>query len=92
MIESESSISHLQRLFGAEIVEQAQLVDVVDLNLDDRMTACITAGLTRLKQNRDNTGTQQAIVAAMEPGEKLLLCMWVMEMGLLDKLQSHTEF
>jgi hypothetical protein len=91
MSESESSILGLNRLFGADIVEQAQLIDVVDLNLDDRMTAGITTGLTRLKQSRDNPGTQQAIVAAMGSGEKLLLCMWVMELGLLDKLQSHTD-
>ncbi len=86
--EVELSYSKLSVLFGSDTVEQARLIDVVDLILDARMTACITNGLTRLKQLSNNPSAQKALLAAMEPGERLLLCMWIMEMDLLDKIQS----
>jgi len=84
--ENDALSNELSRLFGQDIVEQARLVDVVDLNLDDRMTACITSGITRLKQKRGDFVAQQVMVATMEAGEKLLLCMWIIEMELMDKI------
>jgi len=81
----------LVELFGHEIVNQAQLVDVADLNLDEKMIACISTGVTRLKQLRNNPGAQQKLLAAMGPGEQLLLCMWVMEMDLLDKIRGQSD-
>lgn len=76
----------LSKLFGSDTVEQARLIDVVDLNMDERMTSTISSGLTRLKQLKNNPPAQFALVAQMEPGERLLLCMWIMEMDLLDKI------
>jgi hypothetical protein len=76
----------LTDLFDSDTVEQAHLIDVADLNLDDQMIACITGGLSRLKQLRNNPVAQKGLVAAMQPGERLLLCMWIMEMGLLDRI------
>ena len=87
----ELSYSKLSVLFGSDIVEQARLIDVVDLNLDERMTACITAGLTRLKQLRNNPAAQRALLAEMGAGEKLLLCMWIMEMDLFDRIEARPE-
>ena len=87
--EDEFKDRQLTKLFGSEIVEQASLIDVVDLNLDEQMTAAITGGLNRLKQTRNDPAAQIALVIAMEPGEKLLLCMWIMEMDLLDKIQAR---
>ena len=84
--QSDLSYSKLTDLFGSDIVEQAGLIDAADLNLDERMTACITEGLTRLKQLRNDPASQRALLADMEPGEKLLLCMWIMEMDLFDKI------
>jgi len=80
--------SELTRLFGQETVEQARLIDVADLNLDAGMTACITTGLNQLKQTRNDPAAQGAVISAMQPGERLLLCMWVMEMELLDRLRA----
>lgn len=78
--------TRLTKLFGAEIVEQAKLIDVVDLNLDDKMTACITAGVTGLKQRRGDSAGLRRYVESLQPGEQLLLCMWIREMELTDKL------
>jgi hypothetical protein len=79
----------LSYLFGSETVAQAALIDAADLNLNEVMTACITDGLTRLKQLRNDPGAQLALVRGMQPGERLVLCMWIREMGLLDKIQAR---
>lgn len=79
---------YLARLFGREIVDQARLVDAADLILDEKMTACISSGVTRLKQLRNDPARQRALLDGMGPGEQLLLCMWVMEMDLLDKIRD----
>jgi hypothetical protein len=52
------------------------------------MTASITAGITALKQLRKDPAAQKRLIADMQPGERLLLCMWVMEMELLDKISA----
>ena len=85
--EEEQAESELARLFGQDTVNQARLIDVAHLNLDDSMTACITAGLNRLKQTRNDPAAQGAVISAMQPGERLLLCMWIIEMELLDKIR-----
>jgi len=78
----------LSVLFGRETVQQARLLDVADLNLNEEMTGFITAGLTRLKQLRNHPGAQQDMVNKMAQGERLLLCMWIMDMGLLEKIRD----
>ncbi len=85
--EEEQAESELARLFGQDTVNQARLIDAAHLNLDDSMTACITAGLNRLKQTRNDPAAQGAVISAMQPGERLLLCMWIIEMELLDKIR-----
>lgn len=85
--EVEQAESELARLFGQDTVNQARLIDAAHLNLDDSMTACITAGLNRLKQTRNDPAAQGAVISAMQPGERLLLCMWIIEMELLDKIR-----
>ena len=87
--EAELQYKELSKLFGSDIVEQAHLIDVVDLNMDERMTAAISMGLTRLKQLKNNPAAQIAQIAEMAQGERLLLCMWIMEMDLLDKIQGR---
>jgi hypothetical protein len=79
---------YLTELFGREIVDQARLVDAADLILDEKMTACISSGVTRLKQLRHYPAKQRELLDGMGPGEQLLLCMWVMEMDLLDKIRD----
>lgn len=81
----------LAELFGQDTVEHASLIDVADLNLDEHMIASITSGVTRLKRLRSDPAAQQKMVATMTPGERLLLCMWVMEMDLLDKIRGTPD-
>lgn len=79
----------LSWLFGSDTVEQAALIDVVDLNMNEEMTRCISAGVTQLKKLRGQPGAQREFIQGRAPAERMLLCMWIMEMGLLDKLQTQ---
>ena len=82
--------NELAFLFGEETVEQAEVIDVVDLQLNQDMTQCISRGVTRLKQLKDMPDAQQKYIRELNPAEQLLVCMWVLEMNLLDKLRSHS--
>jgi hypothetical protein len=80
----------LSFLFGADIVEQARLIDIADLNLTDEMTAGIGAGVQQLKQLKHDPEAQRQWVSEQAPGLRLLLCLWIMDMDLLDKIQTRS--
>ena len=84
------AIKELTILFGEDIVNQAQMIDVVDLNLNDEMTRCISNGVKNLKNLRNQPESQMETIRGMSPGERILVCMWIMEMNLLEKLQSES--
>ena len=48
--EHESLARELSFLFGGDIVEQARLIDIADLNFTDEMTASIGEGIRHLTQ------------------------------------------
>ena len=77
-------------LFGRETVEQAGQLDIADLKLSDDMTACIAEGIRTLKQLYDKPAAQVNFVSSLQPGTRLLLCMWVMDMDLLNKICRET--
>jgi hypothetical protein len=81
----------LSLLFGPETVEQARLIDVVDLNLNESMIECISKGVTTLKQLRGDPGAQRDLIRNLSQGERLLLCMWIMEMDLLGKIRERSD-
>ena len=89
MEEYERSNDELAFLFGRETVEQADQLDIADLNLNDEIVACIAGGIRTLKELQDNPGAQVNFVNGLEPGARLLLCMWVMDMGLLEKIRKR---
>ena len=93
MQDNVGSNKDLSVLFGKKIVEQACLIDVADLNLNEEMIRCITAGVTRLKQLKGNPDAQINLIKKLEPGETLLLCMWIMDMCLIEKIldQPHSQ-
>ncbi len=79
---------HLAVLFGEDIVEQAELIDIADLNISDKMTGCISDGVVQLKKLKGKVESQRGLIDALSKGEKLVLCMWILEMDLLDKIQA----
>lgn len=84
--EEEATAKALAFLFGDTIVEQARIVDIADLNMTDQMTSEIGAGIKQLKQLRESPVQQRQWLEKQEPGLQLLLCLWIMDMGLLEKI------
>ena len=77
-------------LFGRETVEQAGQLDIADLGLSDEIAACIADGIKTLKQLQDKPAAQVNFVNSLQPGARLLLCMWIMDMDLLKKIQRRS--
>ena len=84
----ESQAHELAFLFGEEIVEQARLIDIGMLNITDEMTAAIGEGIRQLKQLRNDPEAQRQWIEKQEAGLRLLLCLWIMDMGLLEKIKG----
>ncbi len=82
-----SQARELAALFGEAIVEQARMVDIADLNMTDQMTAAIGDGIKHLKQLKGSPEQQRQWMEKQEAGLRLLLCLWIMDMGLLDKIK-----
>lgn len=80
----------LSFLFGEDVARQASLIDAADLKLNDVMTQFISNGVTQLKRMKDAPELQKKFVEGMAPGECLVLCMWIIEMGLLNKIQGKS--
>ncbi len=88
--ENNSLVRELSYLFGEDLVEQARLIDIADLNLTDEMTAEIGEGVRHLKQLKHDPEAQRQWVSEQAPGLRLLLCLWIMDMDILDKIQTRS--
>ena len=88
--ENERAQDELAFLFGKETVEQAGQLDIADLTLSDEIAASIADGIRTLKQLRDRPAAQVNFVNSLQPGARLLLCMWIMDMDLLKKIQKRS--
>ena len=86
----ERASDELAVLFGQETVEQANQLDIADLRLNDEIVASISNGIRTLKELQHNSPAQVSFVNGLEPGARLLLCMWVMDMGLLKKIRKRS--
>lgn len=86
--EEERLIRELVRLFGEDIVAQARQIDVADLNMNEKMADAISNGVRSLKALRTDPDAQHRLISGMDPGTRLVLCMWIMDMGLLQKISG----
>ena len=55
----ESLARELSFLFGGDIVDQARLIDIADLNFTDEMTASIGVGIRQLKKLKHDPEAQR---------------------------------
>ncbi len=90
MEDYQRSNDELAFLFGRETVEQAGQLDIADLNLNEEIVASIAGGIRTLKELQDSPRAQVNFVSGLEPGARLLLCLWVMDMGLLEKIRKRS--
>ena len=86
----ERAREELAVLFGQETVEQASQLDIADLHLNDEIVASISSGIRTLKELQHNPSAQVSFVNSLEPGARLLLCMWIMDTGLLTKIRQRS--
>ena len=86
----ERAQDELAFLFGRETVEQAEQLDIADLNLSDEIAACIADGIRTLKELQDQPTAQVNFVNSLQPGARLLLCLWIMDMDLLKKIRRRS--
>lgn len=89
MEEDDRLTEGLTNLFGRDTVEQARQIDIADLSLNEEMTRCIAAGVNKLKELKADSPAQRNFVINMEPGTRLLICMWIMDMNLLEKILAR---
>ena len=82
--------AELAYLFGQESVEQVSQIDAADLSLNKDMTDCISLGVRQVKEQKNNPHAQKKLLEKMSPGERLVLCLWIMDMDLLDKIQMRS--
>ena len=54
------------------------------------MTASIGEGIRQLKQLKHDPEAQRQWVSEQAPGLRLLLCLWIMDMDILDKIQTRS--
>lgn len=87
---SEQLNRELSYLFAKDVLEQSSHIDIVDLNLNQAMTDSISGGVKKLKELKSQPQAQLKLVSSMTPGEKIVLCMWIKEMGLLEKIQDRS--
>ena len=87
--ENERLNEELAFLFGKETVNQARKIDIVDLNMNKEMMDSISTGVRKLKELKHNPNAQLNLVNELQPGACLVLCMWIMDMGLLEKIQTR---
>ena len=88
--ENERLHEELAFLFGKETVNQARQIDIVELNMNKEMMDSISTGVRKLKELKHNPNAQLNLVNELQPGARLVLCMWIMDMGLLEKIQTHS--
>ena len=86
--DNEKTWAELAYLFGTETVSLAYQIDIADVNLNEKMIDSISAGVRRLKELKHDPGAQLGFVRGLEQGTRLLLCMWIMDMDLLGKIQE----
>ena len=84
--------AELAFLFGEDIVEQSNHIDIVDLNLNQAITESIASGVKQLKALKSTPQAQQKFVDSLAAGEQIVLCMWIREMQLLNKIQDLSYF
>lgn len=80
----------LSWLFGEDIFEQASHIDIAEINMSQEITSSIATGIKQLKELKNDPVAQKDLVESMEAGTRILLCLWILDMELLDRIQGRS--
>lgn len=86
---SELIQAELVSLFGRGMVDRAKATDVVDLELTASRVDAVHDATDALLQHPGKPKLQQATVAALDDMTTLMLCMWLMDTGLAERIYQH---
>lgn len=75
-------------LFGRELVEQASRTDPADLEVSAALMDAVHDAADRLLASSCQPKLQRDIVAGLEPQARLVLCMWLTDLGLASTLMA----
>ena len=78
--------AELRSLFGAALLMRAQHTDPATLELSAALMASVHEAADRLLAQRGHVAAQRAIVAELPEPVRLVLCMWLLDLGLAAKL------
>lgn len=88
-LERQRRLEHeLAALFGRGLVERAKETDPADLALSAELMDTVHDAADNFLAHAGDTVAQRAIVAALSADARLVLCMWVQDMGLAVKLTA----
>jgi len=73
-------------LFGQATVHQAKQSDIVDLDLDIEFLNGVSEIAGQLLKLTGQPIQQRKFVARLNADNRLMLCMWLMDTGIADKL------
>jgi hypothetical protein len=79
----------LAALFGRHLVEQAHGTDAAELDLTAERMDAVHDAADELLAHAGDTLAQNRIVRSLDPYTRLILCMWVMDLGLAAKLAAQ---
>jgi len=72
------------------VVSQARLTDPAELDLSAALMEAVWDAADQLLRDAGNPYAQRAYVQGMPEAARLVLCMWVMDLELVRKLQERT--
>lgn len=78
-------------LFGEPVVQVARMVDPQILALSADLLDQVCQSADRLLELRGQPVAQRKHVASLPSNVRLLLCMWLQDMGTAAKLINRTE-
>lgn len=83
---SEVGHSELVALFGRRVVDMATVLDVAHLDITAKRMAAVQKATEALMELNGQPDGQRAVVKGLETYTALLLCMWLMDTGMFERL------
>lgn len=81
--------AELMRLFGEVTVQVARMVDPATLALSADLMDRVHDGADALLMRTGNPDAQRRYIAALPSDVRMILCMWLMDLGLAAKLTAR---
>lgn len=82
----------LKAIFGRSLVCKASATDPADLELTAAAMQAVQRAADDLLDRIGDTNSQGLVVEQMDPGTRLALCMWMLDLSLGPKLAARAIY